>query len=274
MLSVLRAKYNLHFIILYLQTISSCFISFNSVWRANSSNQCLSQAQQETDGTHLWDSESGVIYQAWWGWGTDQGTVVRGPEGQADGATGTQAKSCGCGRGGPALWSFPEGRGKPRAWWLEEARGQRLTSRFSPFSSTASPFPSPSGHQRARQSSNRASNARSADRSRWRGPASGNAGCPAMRGRLGPSRVLLLHAPGAQMEGRKSRDPPIGAALPVDLRSQPSPPGARRRGPSRGAPFPCSCGSAPTRPGLPLGPQALPAGLPSGSYQTSGNTDT
>lgn len=96
----------------------------------------------------------------------------------------------------------------------------------------------------------------------------GNAGCPvppATRGRLLPSRVLLLHAPG-HTDGRteKSRDPaPVRAALRVDLRSQPSPPRGLQTWPlhRHPAPPPPALSSHTTRPACRAGGSARGASI-------------
>lgn len=127
---------------------------------------------------------------------------------------GDARKSCGCGRGGPTLWGFQQGDGENhQPEGKKRPGGQRLTSRFSPIASTASSCPNPSGHQRARKSSNTASNAPSARRSKWRGAGiEGNRGCPlppASQGRLLPSAVLLLHAAGHREEQRRAETGPL-----------------------------------------------------------------
>ena len=100
------------------------------------------------------------------------GEAIREHDGQQPSGQGhgDPRQSCGCRRGGPAHWGFQEGDGENhQPYGKKRPGGQRLTSRCSPIASTASSCPDPSGHQRARKSSNTASNAPSSGRSRWRG---------------------------------------------------------------------------------------------------------
>ena len=126
------------------------------------------------------------------------GEAIREHDGQQPSGQGhgDPRQSCGCRRGGPAHWGFQEGDGENhQPYGKKRPGGQRLTSRCSPIASTASSCPDPSGHQRARKSSNTASNAPSAGRSRWRGAGTeGNRGCPV------PSSSM---PPGAQMEEQR-----------------------------------------------------------------------